>query len=79
MTGMPHMIRLKGKKNLPADTRYIYINVASIHAIQPNDGGSMIYFGSDDHIYVEHQPRDIVFAIDNGHVYVKDGAAIGSE
>ncbi len=74
---MPHMIRLKCTKNtIPRVGAYIYINVDSIHAIQPHDRAAVISFGNGDAVFVEHKPSDIVHAIDNEYTFVKDGQSL---
>jgi len=75
---MPHMIRLKCTKNtIPRVGAYIYINVDSIHAIQPHDRAAVISFGNGDAVFVEHKPGDIVLAIESDHVSVTDGLSLG--
>jgi len=73
---MPHMIRLKRRKNHAPKYGYIYVNIASIHAILPDEDGSSVFYGNDAKIYVEHKPSDIVHALDNEYTFVKDGQSL---
>ena len=74
---MPHLILLKCSKNtFPKKDSHIYINLDSIHAIQPQDSGSVVSFGNGDVVFVEHKPSDIVHAIDNEYTFVEDGQSL---
>ena len=76
---MPNMTRFKLRKNIVPKYGYIYVNVASIQAIIPQEEGSLIVYGSGEEVYVEHKPADIVRALEGDEVCVIDGSAIGED
>lgn len=68
---MARMIRFKLPKTVPK-YGYIYINAKAIHAVKPWDNGSKVLYGHGEDAYVEHEPIDIVDAIENNDDHVVD-------